>query len=460
MSRERALSAISVERFRTGEDDFEEWIQLFESSIVLGTNASTDVRKIELYLRALPLKLDDEARALFKQCTGSYAEKKEQMIELLTDPQEEYKWHAKKAKITWDGKESFHKLTARVKKAVDKYDKLLDGDGKAREYFFRFRNALPKNYRDAIDLGCGKDNRTIDDAKDFALRVQMTQNDDEEGKSVTFTGAGMSDDRLKTVEFSLTELGNRLENIEIELKKKNEAPEDKRESRGYGMNRDTSKGNYPNRGYSSSRDFSRENGSNRGFSGGNSRNRESSRGNSSNRDFSRGYRSNRDFSRGRESRRDSSDSAGPDRRNSYDRYRPRADGDRRNNSYDRYRSRYDGRNNGRDRGQRRRDQSDYRDSSGSFSRDRERDRRDYRERRNERRDRDRRDHDKPSHNKREDDKNDQGKKDNSKHDKREKYNHNDTDASTDVDASSDYEAYRAFVKEREKAKAAKSKGKN
>ena len=254
------MSTISVERFKTGEDDFEEWIQLFESSIVLGTNASTDARKIELYLRALPLKLDDEARALFKQCTGTYAEKKEQMIELLIDPQEEYKWHAKKAKITWDGKESFHKLTAKVKKAVDKYDKLLDAEAKAREYFFRFRNALPKNYRDAIDLGCGKNNRTIDDAKDFALRVQMTQNDDEEGKSVTFTGAVMSDDRLKTVEFSLTECAIRLENIELELKKKkkNDAPEDKHESRKDGRHRDPARGNYSNRGYKSNRDFSRE----------------------------------------------------------------------------------------------------------------------------------------------------------------------------------------------------------
>ena len=97
---ERAASSIPIENFRSGTDDFDSWIERFESAVVLATNASTQGRKQELCLRWLPLKLDDEARAVLKQVPDgtSYPDTIARLKSLLIDPVEEYKWKAMRVK--------------------------------------------------------------------------------------------------------------------------------------------------------------------------------------------------------------------------------------------------------------------------------------------------------------------------------------------------------------------------
>ena len=131
MAREKAASSISVKDFDSNTDDFDEWIELFEDSVVLATNPQTTARRHELYLKWLKQKLDAPARAVLKQIpagtayasVGDVKGVKEQLQELLIDPHAVYKWQAMKTKITWDQKESFQELATRVKRAVDKYDK-------------------------------------------------------------------------------------------------------------------------------------------------------------------------------------------------------------------------------------------------------------------------------------------------------------------------------------------------
>ena len=50
MAREKAASSISVKDFDSNTDDFDEWIELFEESVVLATNPQTMARRHELFL--------------------------------------------------------------------------------------------------------------------------------------------------------------------------------------------------------------------------------------------------------------------------------------------------------------------------------------------------------------------------------------------------------------------------
>ena len=218
MAVEKAASSIAVDTFRSTHDDFEEWISLFEDAVVLGTGVTDADRKKALYLKWLPFKLDEQARTVRRSiASNEYEEVKRELKALLIDPQEAYKWQTGRSCIQWDGKESFHALAVRIRRAVDKYD---PDAVKNKQYFFRFRLALPKKFRTAIDLGCAEDKRTIEEAKKIALRLQMAEADDDKddkGREVTFTGASMADDRLKSLEMDFKRLDVRMETFEEKI---------------------------------------------------------------------------------------------------------------------------------------------------------------------------------------------------------------------------------------------------
>ena len=138
-ARERGTSSIPCNDFQSGRDDFETWIEKFQSAVNVATNAPED-RKHPLYLQWLPLKLDDEARAVLKQVPQgtNYTDTIKRMKDLLIDEVEIYKWRAMKSQILWDGKESFQALATRVKRTVDKYEKELTNASKEWAYFFQF----------------------------------------------------------------------------------------------------------------------------------------------------------------------------------------------------------------------------------------------------------------------------------------------------------------------------------
>ena len=211
--RERGTSSIPCLDYDSSKDDFETWIEKFEYAVNVATNAPTLARRHQLYLQWLPLKLDNEARAILKQVpTGlTYEQTIARLKELLIDEVEIYKWKMLEKTIKWDGKESFQALATKVKNAVDRYEKELSPQGKIWAYFFRFRYALPASpYQDYIDTSLAKDDKTIENAKELALRVQMTQQSKEGAKSdtkqVTFTGAAMDDDRIHALELEFAKL--------------------------------------------------------------------------------------------------------------------------------------------------------------------------------------------------------------------------------------------------------------
>ena len=245
---ERAASSIPIEIFDSAKDDFDDWIERFESAVALATNAQSADRKNILYLTWLPLKLDPAARGVLRQipATTVYATAngvkgvKELLKELLVDPGDVYRWRAMKKKITWDGKECFQSLATKVIRAVDKFEKELDQNARNSSYFFRFREALPKVYQDSIDVTIGKDEQTIENAKELAGRVKLTRPDHE----VTFECAAMSDsavadNRVHGLELQISELGTKLDNLSVSVagadggKDRSKAPSQDRPSYGY-----------------------------------------------------------------------------------------------------------------------------------------------------------------------------------------------------------------------------------
>ena len=240
MATEKAAHSIPVDNFRSDQDSFDDWVKLFEDAVALATNAAED-REEPLCKRWLPLKLDERSRGLLKSCKkdAAWVDLKKELKGFLVDPQEKYNWQVNRLTPAWDGKESFHVLASKIKRLVDLYS---ERENKKSEYFFRFRQALPTDYRRAIDLGCDETKRTIDEAKKMAFRFQMSQMDSNPTsdagrlaveKNASFTGAAMSDDRLSSIETALQDLDERLDAFDSKLdrvKSRSRKPHDQSES--------------------------------------------------------------------------------------------------------------------------------------------------------------------------------------------------------------------------------------
>ena len=167
---EAATSELPVEKFRSNHDIFREWIKTMEDGIVLTCNPQSKERKEELCLLWLPLMLDDSAKSVWQNVTKKkWEEIKVEMEELLVDPQERYNWKAGQVTVIWDEKESFHELATRVRRCVDLYEPDAD---KPTQYFYRFRLALPPEFRYAIDNKADDKAPTLEKAKAAAFRFQ------------------------------------------------------------------------------------------------------------------------------------------------------------------------------------------------------------------------------------------------------------------------------------------------
>ena len=325
----RGTSSIGVQNYKTGQD-FEEYVELFENGVKLATNAQTQAEQDVLNLQWLPLKLDAAALAVYKQARKTtWALLKEDLISLLVDPQEKYKWQARITTIKWDGKESFHALASRIMRAVNKFDKEMPQVYKDRDYYQRFCDALPKYYRSAVHMGCKPDERNIDNAKELALRAQVAIADPHgEGKSVAFeepveasepfVGASMDGDRTSGVERALAGIQTAVENVAADVRKLAERTTKLEDHfRECSISKNRSGGSNQSRGYSSSRERydSRKDRDNRGNRNDNRGGRNDNRGNQDgNRDDRRDNRDNRGNRDNRADRNDNRDDRGRNNR--------------------------------------------------------------------------------------------------------------------------------------------------
>ena len=283
MSTEKVPSHLPIDDFDPEFDVLEEYAERFEGTVDVVTNTSN---KEALYKKWFPLKLKPAARRIWNNVdkTKDWSVIKAQFKSLLVSPQQKYQWRAGHNRIRWDGRESFHSLASRVKTDVD-----IHQDGpREDDYYFNFRNSLPKDYQAAIDLGV-KD-ETLEEAKRVAFRYQTASSTQAElgataAKSVAFTGAAMGEerqkdmekDRLKALELAMQGMTLQVENNAADMKKlmglieargRNQSPHrqspDRPANRGYeGGSRD---GDYRNRDYRSP-DRSRYDNWNRGNNG-------------------------------------------------------------------------------------------------------------------------------------------------------------------------------------------------
>ena len=226
---ERGASSINIRDFCPDQDDFEHWVILFEKAVKLATNVREKQALFDLFMEWLPLKLHSTAYATYRQAKSkTWPALKAELVGLFIDPQERYKWQAKHTTIKWDGKESFHHLAARVIQAVDKFDKEMPEEFKVREYFFRFRDAFKKPMRRVIDMGCPAKNRTIEMAKEVALRYQLSSADDDgdtaasEPAAVAFASANLHPDRATSLETAMAGITTQLENVAISMRRIND----------------------------------------------------------------------------------------------------------------------------------------------------------------------------------------------------------------------------------------------
>ena len=252
MATERATHSLPIEKFKLGFHNLDKYIPLFEDAVELSCNPATDARKKELCKKWFPLMLDDAARTVYENITKTTWDAiKVELKTLMIDPQAQYNWKAGYVTVIWDEKESFHELAARVKRCVDLYDPTAD---KPTQYFFRFRLALPPEFRYAIDTSAAGESKTIEDAKGAAYRFQMALNemgltftsqksvsfDNGMGKPMmgaakntgqtaghamaglamgqgtSFQAASLDPDRIKTLEMGLQELSIKVGNLKEE----------------------------------------------------------------------------------------------------------------------------------------------------------------------------------------------------------------------------------------------------
>ena len=208
--------SLSIENYKHGED-FDTWVTRFELAVGLAYNANSEdkaAKRKEQCVNWLPMKIDAATFTLYQGITAATWDNiKRELSRLLTDPQERYDWFAGRKPIMWDGKESFHSLAMRIKLKIDKH---IEEAARPREYFQQFRGALPKEYRKAIDLGCG-DRWDVEEAKKIATRLRLADGDAAasapEEKTVAFTGAAMADDRIKSVELALQGITVKVDNL-------------------------------------------------------------------------------------------------------------------------------------------------------------------------------------------------------------------------------------------------------
>ena len=221
MMAEKRVTDIPVEIFRHGIDHFESWVKLFEKAIDLSYKGASEADRATACEQWLPLKLDDKTRLIYGGVTGATWESiKTNLQKALVDPHDEYMWHSRRATIIWDGVESFQSLGTRIMREVDTYQTTE----RETEYFFRFRLALPKDYKRALDLGCSKTTRTIKHAIDIAERLRVADSDAVESgatatpkpihKDLSFSVAAMYDDRIRYLEREMEKIKIRLDNLE------------------------------------------------------------------------------------------------------------------------------------------------------------------------------------------------------------------------------------------------------
>ena len=226
-----------VEYKLEGDVNFEEWIEKFESACIAATHP-TDKNKT--FLEWLPLKLDTNALRLYNSKTkDEYAEIKKELLELFADPHEAYRWKSDPKAYQWDGKETLNTVAANVIRKVNRNEKLLKDDAQKEAYFFRFRMAMPQKYKKAIDMGTTRSNKNIVDALDIALRLQMSERDDDPPpKSVEVTLAAALEppsmqNRLKMLELEMRSLSTKIDGA-LEDKEKREKPQERPQRRGEG----------------------------------------------------------------------------------------------------------------------------------------------------------------------------------------------------------------------------------
>ena len=200
---ERAANSIPVEQFETGKD-FDEWIEMFESAVTVATKVTELARKVELFKIWLPLKLDEQARMAYKGCTSTrWEDLKKELSEMLVDPSEKCAWRSGKKRIIWDGKQPLPLYAMSIKKAVQRFH----DPPREYDYYEAFKMGLPADYQENIDVGSTAE--TIEEALRVAQKVhisRLNRNKGDEGaagKAVSFSGASMSEDRLKTLELGL-----------------------------------------------------------------------------------------------------------------------------------------------------------------------------------------------------------------------------------------------------------------
>ena len=235
----RGASSINCRDFDSKKDDFGRWIQKFEKAVKLATNARDGDDQLHfLYKEWLSLKLDDDATSHLDTLDTErldWDQIKDQLAELLIDPQEELLWRSREVTVVWDGQESVHLLANRIKRGVDKHYKAYPQAVRELEYYNRFRVAFEWPIKRVIDVATPKGHQTLANATNAVSCYLLSSQSEKAAKGGAQTKAGdpykavqfagpqlnsgqLHPDRATSLETSMASLATSMENMSLSMR--------------------------------------------------------------------------------------------------------------------------------------------------------------------------------------------------------------------------------------------------
>ena len=193
----RNCKEIKIEKFspENKEQDFPIWISQFEEATDRCLNPHSQRRHYIACLKWLPSVLKTDAYSIWSRSANrtDWVQLKLELEAAFEDGSIRSEWKTNMMAYMWDEHgQSLQSYCAKVKRLVDSFETEMADCPKAKkaQYYLRFINGLPKDYKEHIRLGLSSDFNNVDKARDVCIQFQTCKRIREKEK--TDVGASVS----------------------------------------------------------------------------------------------------------------------------------------------------------------------------------------------------------------------------------------------------------------------------
>ena len=205
------------------DQDFVIWIDQFQEAVKQQTNPHSQKRHWKQCLKWLPLSLKPDAYAIWSRSAynrSNWPSLRTDLEESFEDREVRTNWHADMKAFQWDERMSLRDYRAKVERLVDTFDKEMASMPaiKKIQYYTRFVNGLPEDYREFLGLNLPSKCADIEKALEASERYQSTKKRRQEksGKSEIGASANFGD---PTVSARVAQNENELKRMQEEIRK-------------------------------------------------------------------------------------------------------------------------------------------------------------------------------------------------------------------------------------------------